>query len=274
VAEPFVKAVGGKRQLLPVLETMLPERWGRFYEPFAGGAALMWRLEETGKLGGGAVLNDSNERLMMAYQGVRDDVERVIDWMEERVVEFDGRAYARMVQLYNASRANHPRPMKLELSEHAALYILISRSCFNGIHRVNRRGELNVPWNGKRPTVRADELRACAKALRGVELRTGDFAAALADVRAGDLVLGDSPYDETFSGYQAEGFGPHAQTRMAEAFGELDRGGVRFIVTNSDTALIRRLWGRYRLTASAEVRAVNNDGDGRAAVPCLIVTNY
>lgn len=277
MAEPFVKAVGGKRQLLPVLEKLLPERFGTFYEPFCGGGALFFRLQELGRLQAGAVLNDRNTRLMMAYEAVRDDVEGVVEALGRLIGEYEAAGpvgYTRAVRRFNASRQGHRHPLKLTAVEHAALYIFLSRSCFNGIHRVNQRGEFNVPHNGVVPSLRDDELRAAAVALRGVVLWSGDFEAGLQGVTTGDLVFGDSPYDETFEDYQTGGFGVEGQRRLAAAFRELDRGGVLWMVTNSDTALVRQLWGGYRLTSSVETRAVNSDGNGRGGAPCLIITNY
>ena len=149
---PFIKWAGGKRQLVPELLRFVPEKYGTYFEPFVGGAALFFALRP-----GAAVLADSNERLIKTYRGVAEDVEQVIallrTWPHDRDL---------FLKLRRADTAS------MNDAEVAAWFIYLNRTAFNGLYRVNRQNQFNVPFGRyENPTIcDAAGLRACSAVLR------------------------------------------------------------------------------------------------------------
>jgi len=282
-AAPCVKWAGGKRKLLPVLEPLLPQSWGRYYEPCLGGGALFFHLWSAGRLTGGSSLNDLNQRLMNLYRGLQADVEAVVRELEHLALDTSEAGYLRAVKEFNAHRpepaGSHllfPMREQLPLARQAALLLFIIRLCFNGLFRERRNGGYNVGYchNPAQFTLRADELRATAQALAGAQLTCRDFADAALEAQRGDLVFIDSPYDGTFTGYLGGGFGPKDQDRLARTCEILHDRGVLFLLTNSDTKATRARFSEFEIISSKEARSINNDGTGRDAEECVIVRNY
>ncbi len=272
-ASPFIKWVGGKGKLLTQLLPLLPpgsERM-RHVEPFSGGAAMFFsRRPER------AVLADFNRSLVDTYLAVRDEVDNVIGQLESLSMSHAaGSSYYGVRERYNGSRAQ-PR------AERAAMFIYLNKTCFNGLHRVNRKGEFNVPEGRyKNPRI-CDEhgLRAASRALRSAEIRQAGFEDMLDYVRPGDFVYLDPPYEPvsetaSFTAYAAgDGFSREDQTRLRDVYAELDRRGAKLMLSNSDVPFIRELYARWRIDLVAAPRAINCDGRGRGLVSEVVVRNY
>ncbi len=187
--KPFVKWAGGKKQLLTELACRMPERYGRYYEPFIGGGALL--LHVCPKK---AVINDVNSQLLNIYRQLAEDAEAIIAKLDAYdAIECDEKLYLAMREHYNAMIAGHVLDTAC-----AALMIWINKHCFNGLYRVNAKGLFNVPYNNRTGGTSMDKenLLKIGNYLKSaaVEIREGDFAAALCDVKAGDFVYLDSPY--------------------------------------------------------------------------------
>jgi DNA adenine methylase len=269
---PFLKWVGGKGKLLPQLVPLLPPQVERMrhVEPFAGGAALFFaRRPER------AVLADSNRSLIDTYLAVRDEVEHVIGHLETLSLSHASGSYYGVRERYNGGRAQ-PR------AERAAMFIYLNKTCFNGLHRVNRRGEFNVPEGRyKNPRI-LDEagLRAASRVLRQVEIRHAGFEEMIEYVRPGDFVYLDPPYEPvsetaSFTAYAAgDGFSRADQTRLRDVFAELDRRGAKLMLSNSDVPFIRELYARWRIDVVAAPRAINCDVRGRGLVSEVVVRNF
>jgi len=280
-AAPFVKWAGGKGQLLAQLAPLLPPRVGRHVEPFVGGGALFFHLHSLGRLGHGAVLSDRNAELMNCYRVVqhaesvaellerlrrharhamdRDDYYRVRGW--DREADFVERRSA---------------------VERAARTLFLNHTCYNGLYRLNRKGQFNVPY-GKwaRPPSLCDEgnLWACHRALQGVELREESFEACLDWAAKGDFVYLDPPYHPTsrtasFTTYTGFEFREREQRRLADVFRQLDARGCLVMLSNSATPLIRRLYRGYRIDTVLAARAISCKGKGRGKVEELVVRSY
>jgi len=284
VALPVIKWIGGKRQLLPLLHTLLPDGWSGYHEPFIGGGALffdLWTRNNPSQSVSGACLNDFNQRLINMYQGLTLDCCSVVWELEKLAKDCSKAGYDRAVVEFNRHRPIDPAtslfvPDQLPLPRQAALLIFISRLCFNGLFRENRFGAFNVGYCHE-PTqfsLRANELQASALALLGASLSHGDFERAMLRAEPGGFIFLDPPYDATFSQYVKGSFGPKDQARLAKACGVLDRRGVKFMMTNSDTPRVRELWAGYEIISSEETRSVNSDGEDRGPVGCVIVRNY
>jgi DNA adenine methylase len=269
-AKPFLKWVGGKRQLLTQLEKHLPARFGTFHEPFLGGAALFFHLRATrGEFP--ACLSDTNLRLVRAYCGVRDDVTGVIALL---------RSYKHDKDFFLSLRKNAPD--EGTDAEMAAWLIYLNRTAYNGLYRVNSRDVFNVPFGryAKPNLCDAANLRACAKALQGVDIQHQDFAEAARKTRKGDLVYFDPPYvplsaSSSFTSYTAEGFEDDAQKRLRDLALRLkEKKGVHVVLSNSGAERVRKLYGNsahFKLFDVLARRSVNATGSGRGTVTELVI---
>lgn len=261
MATPVVKWAGGKTRLLPEIIARIPPAFGRYYEPFAGGAALFYRLMPER-----AVLGDSNPDLITLYSRIKHDVERVIEVLKQLALRHDKTFYYGLRDTWNAwvpgSESDFAR---------AAMFIYLNKTCFNGLWRVNRDGEFNVPMGDyKNPKILdAPALRAASLALQHAEIRFGDYKNAIADVLPGDFVYFDPPYDETFNGYTKEG--TFDQYELARVVGHLAACGVKVMVSNSDTPLVRELYAKHHVEIVKCGRAINSDGAKRGAVNEVLV---
>ena len=223
-ARPFVKWVGGKRQLLPRLLPHVPQRFGRYFEPFVGGGALFFSLAPEF-----AALNDGNARLVRTYRTIRDRVEDVVALLRTYPHDRDFFMSLRAVDIDAGTDV-----------EVAAWFIYLNRTAFNGLYRVNSRGGFNVPFGRyKNPTIcDAENLRACAAILKGASITHGDFEAVVADAHPGDFVYFDPPYvpltaTSDFTSYTAEGFTDADQVRLRDVALRLKAGGVAVMLSNS-----------------------------------------
>ncbi len=279
-ASPFLKWAGGKRRLLAQIDPFLPLRFERYIEPFVGGGALFFHLRGQGRITHGAVLNDLNAEVMNCYRVLQDEAR--VDELITRL-----RRHARRVldkDYYYRVRAWDRVPTFRRRSpvERAARTVFLNHTCYNGLYRLNKSGQFNVPYGKwRRPPSLFDEgnLWACHRALEGVELREESFEACLARARRGDFVYLDPPYHPlsrtaSFTTYTGTEFREEHQRRLAELFGELDRRGCRLLLSNSATALIRRLYGGYRSETLLAARAINSKAAGRGKIKELLVMNY
>lgn len=260
---PFLKWVGGKRQLLPRLVAHAPATFGRYYEPFVGGGALFFHLRPAR-----AVLADANERLVRTYRGVRDDVESVIALLQTYPYERNFYYRMRAVPIDHASDV-----------EVAAWFVYLNRAGFNGLYRVNRQNGFNVPF-GRYDNPRicdADNLRACAVALRDAELVVADFDASTRAARRGDFAYFDPPYvplsaTSCFTSYAAEGFDADDQRRLRRTAAALKKRGVKVLLSNSSAPFVRELYASGFACVEVDARrAVSCKGDGRGPVKELLL---
>lgn len=270
---PFVKWVGGKGRLLGQLMPLLPpgvERM-RHVEPFMGGGAMFFaRRPER------ALLCDVNPELVSTYTMVRDRVEDVIAELDAHAAHHrsdEATYYYEVRERYNRGRG--------DAAARAAMFIYLNRTCFNGLHRVNKRGEFNVPA-GRYVNPRIldeDGLRAASLELKSAELRCAGFETLLASARPGDFVYFDPPYEPVsrtanFTSYAQEGFTQDDQTVLRDVFNELTRRGARCMLSNSDVPFIRELYRDHRIDIVAAPRAVSCDATKRGMVSEVVVRNY
>jgi DNA adenine methylase len=272
-AGPIVKWVGGKGGLLPQLAPLLPPgvELMRHVEPFVGGGAVFFGLRPER-----ALLCDVNPALVDTYAAVRDEVDAVIDQLRALAREHvrDERAYYRVRERYNRSQ-------KLRSAQRAAMFVYLNKTCFNGLHRVNRRGEFNVPAGRyDKPRILNEEaLRAASLELSRAELSCSGFERLLTAARPGDFVYLDPPYEPvsataSFTAYSQEGFGREDQLRLRDVFAVLDRRGCKLMLSNSDVPFIRDLYRRWNVSHVSAGRAVNSDPSRRGPVQEVVVRNY
>lgn len=270
---PFVKWAGGKRQLLGKLEECIPESYNRYFEPFIGGGALLLDVQPQR-----AVINDVNEQLLNVYHQLKFDAEAVIKILSGfDSVECDKNYYLLMRELYNKKIVEHVLD-----AECAALTIWINKHCFNGLYRVNSHGIFNVPYNNKvgGTSMNEENLRSIGYYLNKhkIEIRSGDFEAACADVHTDDFVYFDPPYipiSETanFTDYTKDGFGYNDHCRLASLFRRLDAAGVKVMMSNHNVDLVYKLYERFKIKVIDVKRAINRDASKRVGKE-VIITNY
>lgn len=270
-ARPFVKWAGGKTQLLPALCEIMPQKIRTYYEPFLGGGAVFFALAAQGRFER-AVLNDSNEELIDTFRVVRDFPAELMKALRtHQSNEWNTAAYF--------DRIRRQDPQTLTPVDRAARMIYLNKTCFNGLFRVNRKGEFNVPFGRyKNPTLFEEvNLLACSKLLERVaNLQTTDFVEAIHDVGPGDVVYFDPPYipisaTSNFASYTTGGFGLNDHYRLAALFKQVVASGAFVLLSNSETSTTRALYSGFEVRPVTAKRHINSKGDRRGPVGELII---
>jgi DNA adenine methylase len=273
-ARPFLKWAGGKRQLLEQFAPLYPARIERYIEPFAGSAAVFFDVRERFDLRF-AALSDDNAELINCYRIVRDDVEALIKKLrahkKRHHEEFPSYFYGVREQL----------PDRLSPVARAARFIYLNKTGYNGLYRVNAAGRFNVPVGRYKdpPICDAELLRAASAALQGVNIDVRDFGDWLSKARAGDFFYIDPPYvplskTSNFTSYAAGGFGAAEQVRLARFVRDLDGRGARVMLSNSDTPIVRKLYGGFDIKKINARRNINSNGARRGQIAELVIRNY
>ena len=266
-ARPFLKWAGGKGQLLDQFESLFPGEFNAFHEPFLGSGAVFFRLRPRR-----AFLSDANRDLVETFEVVRDDVATLVRALKRHV--YQERHYYRV-------RATDPKT--LTRVERAARFLYLNRTCFNGLYRVNRSGQFNVPFGRYTNPVLCPEenLRAASAALEGVVLATGPFERVVGRARRGDFVYFDPPYHplsptSSFTAYTRDPFGAEEQTRLRDVALALAHRGCKVMVSNSHCPFIVDLYRRvgFQIHKVYATRAINCLASKRGAIAEAAITNY
>ncbi|MCC6796109.1 MAG: DNA adenine methylase [Candidatus Hydrogenedentes bacterium] len=270
---PFLKWVGGKGQLLNELLAQVDRagKFHRYHEPFVGGGALFFELVRTGRMPAAkAYLSDNNANLIAVYRGVREDVDRVIALLLEHKRKHSEKHYYEV-------RARAPK----DDIDQAARIIYLNKTGYNGLYRENSQGKYNVPFGRyKNPGICDEEnLRAVAKALQKAKLEVRHFAKVLDCVDKGDFVYFDPPYHPvsktaSFTGYDKGGFSEDFQRLLAKIAEDLDARGVRVLLSNSMTPLVKELYAKFTIDEVFANRNVNSRGDRRGKISEALIRNF
>ena len=273
--KPFVKWVGGKRQLLKQFRDLglyPPEDFdpitNTYFEPFVGGGAVFFDLlPET------AYLSDLNNELVVTYNVIKNDVENLIKSLKKH--QLDKEYFLKM-------RAQNPE--KLSDLNTASRFIYLNRTCFNGMYRVNSKGGFNVPFGKYTNPLICDEnnLRKASKALKNVEIKKQDYKEVLKTAKKGDFIYFDPPYypvskTASFTSYTSESFLDKEQIELRDTFVELHKRGCFVMLSNSDTPFINKIYSEpegLRITKVQAGRAINSDASKRGKITEVLVTNY
>lgn len=228
---PLIKWPGGKREILDKIIPYLVKPTKRYFEPFLGGAALFFAIQPEK-----SVLSDVNEELINVYKQVKESPEALINLL--KTFENSKQAY------YQMRDKKFRSPLK-----RAARLIYLTTLSFNGIHRVNLRGEFNVPYGHKTHLLTCDEekIRTVSKALASVDLKVADFEKATSRASRGDMVYFDPPYTVAhahngFLKYNEKIFSWADQIRLAEHADKLSKRGCHVVVSNADHKSVRQLY--------------------------------
>lgn len=290
--KPFVKWVGGKSQLLDELEKMIPADGERvltkYVEPMVGGGALLFNIlskydfEQT-------YISDINAELMNAYTAIKNNIDALVARLTEMQFIFlpmdeNGRKY-----FYYSSRDKFN---SLELNESnsvekAALFIFLNKTCFNGLYRVNKQGQFNVPMGSyKNPCIcDEDNLRNVSKALQNVEIVCGDYTLSKSVIDSETFVYIDPPYrpisqTSGFTSYNTDVFDDNEQIRLAKFIDEINETGAKIVLSNSDPknvneddTFFEELYSSYKIKKVEASRMINSKSDGRGKIKELLICN-
>ena len=268
---PFLKWVGGKRQLMNEIEPLLPSRISTYYEPFVGGGAVFLHRQP-----GKAVINDYNSELINVYKTIRDDVDALI---EDLAIHENESEYFYSIRALDRQEGFD----KLTAVERASRIIYLNKTCFNGLYRVNSSGEFNTPFGRyKNPNIINETvLHAVSNYLQrnDIKLLSGDFEDALRGARKGSFVYLDPPYDpvsksSNFTGYIQGGFGNDEQIRLRDTCIKLHEKGINFLLSNSATPFIKELYKDFNIIEVGASRYINSVGSKRGEVTEVLVRNY
>lgn len=269
---PVLKWAGGKRQSADVLAQMFPKEISAYFEPFVGGGAMLFKLQpET------AYINDINCELMRVYEVTKNDAEALIEAL----------GYFRNEEEHYYSVRNWDKDSKnyslLPDVIKAARTVYLNKTCYNGLFRVNGAGEFNTPFgNYRNPNIiNATGLRAVGAYLNTADVRISalDFEEALRAAPDGAFVYLDPPYDPVsdtsgFTGYAIGGFTQNDQIRLRGCCDELDKRGLKFLLSNSATDFIKELYSPYNITVVRAKRPINSNASKRGEVDEVAVRNY
>ena len=272
--KPFVKWVGGKRQLIHEIKKRVPKEFNIYYEPFIGGGALFFELQP--KI---AVINDYNDELINIYRvlSLKDKTNKLIQKLKNHE-EKNNKEYFYEVRSWDRNREEYN---KLNDIEKATRTIYLNKTCFNGIYRVNSKNEFNVPFNNSKNINTFDNSNF--KAINdyfnnNITIINGDFEEAVKGAKKGDFVYFDPPYDnlkdDTFTSYTENGFDKKGQVRLFNCFEKLDKMGVYVMLSNHNTSFINDLYKNYNIKVVNAKRSINSNGNKRGNVEETIITNY
>lgn len=270
MSKPVIKWVGGKRQLIHELKSFLPKKYNRYFEPFIGGGALFFSLRHQNSF-----ISDYNHELTNLYITIKENPQELIKdlkkhkntseyYYETRSLDRDEKKYAKLSHVQKASR-----------------FIYLNKTGFNGLYRVNKKGQHNVPYGKyKNPTwLDAENILACSELLGDTEIQTGDFEIIKKYVKKGDFVYFDPPYvplnaSSSFTSYTDQGFDSKMQERLKALCDHLNSIGAYFMLSNSYTDYILDLYKEYDIKTVMASRAVNSKASGRGKIKEVVVINY
>ncbi|NCB20984.1 MAG: DNA adenine methylase [Clostridia bacterium] len=276
--KPFVKWVGGKRQLLLQFRSrnlFPPEEFNPltaiYHEPFVGGGAMFFDLKPKK-----AILSDMNAELVITYNVIKNDVENLIKKLNHHKSKNNKEYFLKI----RAKDVN-----KLTSLDVAARFIYLNRTCFNGLFRVNSSGGFNVPYGKNKNPMICDEenLRKVSKSLRGIRIIHEDYKKVLDRAKKGDFVYFDPPYypvnkTSSFTSYTKEAFLEKEQMELSSTFLELHNRGCYVMLSNSNTPFIRELYrnlgDKIKIKKVYATRAINSVASKRGEIKELVIINY
>lgn len=273
---PYLKWAGGKRQLLPEIQRRLPPNMNQltYYEPFVGAGAVLFDLAPSD-----AVINDSNEQLILTYRVVRENVEELIRLL---MLHKSQHCEEYFYIMRNADRL--PSFAAWSDEQKAARLIYLNKTCFNGLYRVNAQGLFNVPFGRYiNPSICEEGVLHAVSAYfnrTNIQILDGDFELAVNNADHHSFVYFDPPYHSpghtNFTGYQADKFDDNEQIRLRDLFLRLTQSGVFCMLSNSDTAFIRHLYDNplFHIDTIQARRTINADTAGRGNVNEVLITNW
>lgn len=289
-AHPFVKWAGGKTQLLPEIRKHYPHRIKKYCEPFVGGGAVLFDVLQ--KFRPEKVLvNDVNEELINTYLLIKSDCNLLIEQLSELQQNYKSQSLEKNKILFYEKRLRY-NELKInrndaENLEKAALFIFLNKTCFNGLYRVNKRGEFNVPFNNAKNPLICDEenLRACSELLQNVQMKTGDYSNCKNFIDSETFVYLDPPYrpltqTSAFTSYSENNFSDKEQLELGKFITEISSKGAKVLASNSDPKNTNKednffddLYSNFEIERITASRMINSNAKKRGAISELLISN-
>jgi DNA adenine methylase len=270
IPHPFLKWAGGKRQLISQMNKYFPKKFNKYIEPFVGGGAVLFYLKPKF-----SIIIDINKELINCYKVIKNNVKELIELLKthknEKNYYYKIRALDRDKEKFN----------ELSNVERASRLIYLNRCCYNGLYRVNSKGEFNVPFGKyKNPNFCDEEnLLSVSEALKNVKIIHGSFEICLDYAENGDFIYFDPPYHpisktSSFTSYTKDNFGENSQFELFNVFKQLDEKGCRIMLSNSYNEYIQNLYEDYKIITLDARRAINCNAKKRGSINVLLITNY
>lgn len=289
-AHPFVKWAGGKTQLLPEIRKHYPHRIKKYCEPFVGGGAVLFDVLQKCRPEK-VLVNDVNEELINTYLQIKSDCNLLIEQLSELQQDYKSQSLEKNKILFYEKRLRY-NELKInrndaENLEKAALFIFLNKTCFNGLYRVNKRGEFNVPFNNAKNPLICDEenLRACSELLQNVQLKTGDYSDCKDFIDSETFVYLDPPYrpltqTSAFTSYSEKGFSDKEQIELGNFIKEISEIGAKVLASNSDPKNANKednffdeLYSNFEIKRISASRMINSNAKKRGAISELLISN-
>lgn len=292
--KPFIKWVGGKGQLLSEINKLYPVELGKninkYAEIFVGGGAVLFDILSKYKLDE-VYISDKNLELINTYKSIRDNVDILIKslkGMEEQYIPLDTENrkdyYYKKREEYNSLKINS----EVNNIEKAVLFIFLNKTCFNGLYRVNKKGEFNVPMGAyKKPKICDEEnLKNVSLTLRNVKIVYADYRKSEKFIDDKTFVYIDPPYrplniTSSFTSYTENDFNDKEQIELAEYINVLNKKGAKIVISNSDPKnngiddnFFDELYDNYNINRVKATRMLNSNASLRGAINELLITNY
>lgn len=290
IAHSFVKWAGGKTQLLPEIRKHYPHRIKKYCEPFVGGGAVLFDVLQ--KYHPEKVLvNDVNEELINTYLQIKTDCNLLIEQLSELQQNYKSQSLEKNKILFYEKRLRY-NELKInrndaENLEKAALFIFLNKTCFNGLYRVNKKREFNVPFNNAKNPLICDEenLRACSELLQNVQMKTGDYSDCKNFIDSETFVYLDPPYrpltqTSAFTSYSENGFSDKEQIELGNFIKEISEIGANILASNSDPKNTNKednffdeLYSNFEIKRISASRMINSNAKKRGAISELLISN-
>ena len=293
--KPFVKWAGGKASLIPQLKNFYPfglenNIINKYVEPFVGGGAVLINILQNYNVKE-AYAFDINKDLINCYNVIKENVEDLIKELEiKEKVFLELENEDRQVYFYNIRKEyNSYKINEDELNiKRAGEFIFLNRTCFNGLYRVNKNGEFNVPCGKyKNPCIcDANNLRKLSLLIKSVIFQYGDYAKSEKYVDNNTFVYFDPPYrplsmTSGFTSYTKENFNDENQKELANFFRKLDKKDAKLMLSNSnpkntnkDDDFFEEIYKGFNINEVSAKRMINANGNGRGEISELLITNY
>lgn len=284
MVNPVLKWAGGKRKIADKLIKLFPEKFGTYFEPFLGGAAMFLAINPST-----SVVADVNKDLINFYSTLVSGPQDLWEALESLKVEYDSLSPSAQKDFFYDTRAQFNENVadrrieewEKNLFQRAVIFYTLNKLGFNGLYRENSKGEFNVPFGGKKsfPTINRHNLLAVAARLKSSTLMTGDFETAVETSEEGDFVYFDPPYipltpSASFTSYSKGGFGLNEQERLAETMRILTTRGVKVMMSNSDTEITRLVFSDFDLVTIEAPRVISSKSSTRGNVSEIVAVNY
>ena len=290
IAHPFVKWAGGKTQLLPEIRKHYPQQIKKYCEPFVGGGAVLFDVHQ--KCHPEEVLiNDVNTELINTYSQIKNNCNLLI----ERLSEIQNKYKSQTLEenkIFFYEKRNRYNELKInenytENLEKAALFIFLNKTCFNGLYRVNKKGEFNVPFNNAKNPLICDEenLKACSELLQNVQMKAGDYSDCKNFIDSETFVYLDPPYrpltqTSAFTSYSENQFSDKEQIELGKFITEISNKGAKVLASNSDPKNTNKeddffdnLYSNFEIERISASRMINSNAKKRGAISELLISN-